>query len=188
LQPDQINYDAVLSRTGNTLETAEFPDPTFSPAYISSDRRSIAFAVCLNPTGISAGKYVGSITVSGPEGLGSASIGLTVNAKDAQLFTLSGAAALIAAFLLLVLKDGAAVKPVEGGKWWDPFKVPLKNPFWWAATVITLGTAFGALETIYSNDPAWGASGFASLASLVGTATAAVGGHTILTTLGTKRT
>ena len=84
LLPDQINYDAVLSRTGSTLETAEFPEPTFSPAYISHDRRSISFAVCLNPVGIAAGKYVGSITVSGPEGLGSTAVNLTVNAKKKQ--------------------------------------------------------------------------------------------------------
>jgi hypothetical protein len=185
LASDQINFEGVLNRTGNTLETAEFPDPTFSPAYISVNRRSISFAVCLNPAGIAAGKYVGSITVSGPEGLGSATIGLTVNAKDKQLFTVGGLIAILAAFALLVLKDAAPVKNSDN-YWQDAFLVPLTNPLWWAATVVALGSAFTALETIYSNDPAWGASGFASLASLVGTATAAVGGHTILTALGTK--
>ena len=183
---DQINYDAVLSRTGSTLESAEFPDPTFSPAYISQDRRSISFAVCLNPDAIAAGKYVGSITVSGPPGLGSASIGLTVNAKDTRLFWLSLGAALLSAFVLLVLKDAAAAK-TDANSWRQAFITPLSNPLWCAATIITLATAWAALETIYSNDPAWGASGFASFASLVGTATAAVGGHTILTSLGTKR-
>jgi hypothetical protein len=123
--------------------------------------------------------------VSGPEGLGGATIGLTVNAKDKQLFTVGGLIALLAAFALLVLKDAAPAKNSDN-YWQDAFLVPLTNPLWWAATVVALGSAFTALETIYSNDPAWGASGFASLASLVGTATAAVGGHTILTALGTK--
>jgi hypothetical protein len=185
LEPAQLNFDAVLSRTGNTLESAEFRDPTFSHAYISEDRRSISFAACLNPAGISPGKYVGFITVSGPEGLGSASIGLTANAKDGLLFYVSSVAAIVAAFALLVLKDAAPAKDANN-KWKEAFGQPLTNPLWWAATVIALFSTFGSVYTIYANDPAWGASGFASLVSLVGAATAAVGGHTILTTLGSR--
>lgn len=184
LLPDQINYDAVLSRTGSTLETAEFPEPTFSPAYISHDRRSISFAVCLNPVGIAAGKYVGSITVSGPEGLGSTAVNVTVNAKKKQ--TLAWLIALIAAGWLLLMKDTAAAKNVNAKLTWRrAFQVPLSSPLWWTATVITLGAAFAALVNIYSSDPAWGASGFASLVSSVGAATAAIGGHAILT-MGSK--
>jgi hypothetical protein len=184
LESGQLNFDAVLSRTGNTLESAEFPDPTFSHAYIAQDRRSISFAVCLNPAGISAGKYVGFVTVSGPEGLGSASIGLTTNAKDGVLFYVSAFAAVVAAFILLVLKDAAAIK--QDLTWKQTFGLPLHEPLWWAATVIAVFSTFGSVYTIYTNDPAWGATGFASLVALVGAATAAVGGHTILTTLGSR--
>jgi hypothetical protein len=186
LKPEQINYEAVLSRTGNTLETAEFPEPTFGGAYISHDRRSISFSACLNPAGISPGKYVGFITVSGPEGLGSASINLTVNAKDGTLFIVSGIVALLGAFVLLVLKDAATAK-TESSQWSAAFLVPISSPMWWGATVLTLAAAFGTLYNIYANDPAWGASGFAGLISLVGAATAAVGGHAIIMTLGSKK-
>jgi hypothetical protein len=184
LLPEQINYEATtLPRTGNTLETAEFPEPTFSTPYISHDRRSISFAICLDPTGISAGKYLGTVTVDGPEGLGSASITLTVNAKDPQLFTLSWIVALLGALALLVIKDAANAKK-SNNDWCAAFCTPLTNPLWYAATIFTLITTFAALYSIYTNDPAWGSSGFTSLISLVGTATVAVGGHTILTTLG----
>jgi hypothetical protein len=184
LESGQLNFDAVLSRTGNTLESAEFPNPTFSNPYISEDRRSISFAVCLDPAGISAGKYVGFVTVSGPEGLGSTSISLTANAKDGGLFYLTAVVAIVAAFALLVLKDGAAEK--KDKNWKQTFGLPLKDPLWWAATVIALFSTFGSVYTIYTNDPAWGASGFANVVALVGAATAAVGGHTILTTLGSR--
>jgi hypothetical protein len=186
VESDQIGFEATLSRTGNTLETDEFPDPTFSPAYISDDRRSISFAMCLNPAGVSAGQYVGSITVSGPEGMGSASIGLTVNAKDGGLFWVSGFVALAATLALLVLKDMAAAK-TNSNKWGDTLNAAFGNPLWYGATAITLVAAFGTLYNVYANDPSWGASGFSGLESLVGTATAAVGGHTILTALGSRK-
>jgi hypothetical protein len=107
--PAQISYDVVLSRTGDTLETEDFRDPTFSDPTIAPDRRSITFSVCLNPSGVAAGKYVGAITVSGPPGLGTASLNLTLNAKS-QDFLLKAGVALLAAFLLLLVKDAATVK------------------------------------------------------------------------------
>jgi hypothetical protein len=182
----QINYDAVLSRTGDTLQTAEFPEPTFSPAYISHDRRSISFAMCLNPKDIEPGKYVGSIGVGGPEGLGGAAITLTANAKDGELFTIAWIVALFAAFGLLVLKDTVAAKTGDSVTWGSAFVKGVWNPFWVVATIIALFVTFGALYKVYSDDPSWGATGFAGLIALVGTATAAVGGHAIVTTLGSK--
>jgi hypothetical protein len=183
--PEQISFEANLSRTGNTLETAEFPDPTFSLPTISADRQSISFSICLNPSGISAGKYVGLATVSGPVGLGAASINLTVNAKDAQLFTFGWIAALFGAFCLLLIKDAAAAK-TNNNNWGAALVIPLTNLAWWGATVVALATAFGVLYTTYSSDPAWGATGFAGVIALVGAAFGAIGGHAILTAFGTK--
>ena len=124
--PEQISFEANLSRTGNTLETAEFPDPTFSLPTISADRQSISFSICLNADGIAAGKYVGLVTVSGPVGLGAASINLTVNAKDAQLFTIGWIVALLGAFSLLLIKDAAAAK-TKDNDWGKALLVPLAN-------------------------------------------------------------
>jgi hypothetical protein len=187
LSPEAINFDAVLSRTGGTLETNEFPDLTFSRPYISNDGRTIAFAACLNPAGVSAGKYVGFITVGGPEGLSNASISLTVNTKNGTLFWIGVICALGVTVLLLFLKEAAANKQSGGAAVeWSNIGKPLKSPLWVGATVITLGGTFGALFAIYTNDPAWGASGFASVVSLVGTSAAAVGAHTIVTSLSAK--
>ena len=185
--PAQINFDASLSRTGNTLETAEFPDPTFSTPHISNDRRSISFAICLNPTGVGAGKYVGTVTVSGPEGLGNAVISLTVNAKKFQL--VYWLLALLVAFLLILIKDGSRIKKEydEKGtamKWWkNVWKPILWDPIWLATTVVSLGAVIASLWKIYSADPAWGADGLGSLVTLVGAAAAAVGGHAVISSL-----
>ncbi len=183
----QLNFDAALSRTGNTLETAEFPEPTFSRAHISNDRRSISFAICLNPAGVSAGKYVGSVTVSGPEGLGNAVISLTVNAKSLQLA--DWLIAFFAALFLIVIKDGARIKKEYDDKHtafkWrhDVWRPIFHDPIWGATTAVSLALVGAAMLKIYTADPAWGADGLASLVTLVGAAAAAVGGHAVISSL-----
>jgi len=185
LTPEQVSFEANLSRAGDTLETDEFPEPTFTLPVIAEDRQSISFSVCLNAAGVSAGKYVGLITISGPPGLGAASVNLTVNAKDAQLFTFAWVLTVIGAFCLLLVKDAAAAK-TAANNWGKALLVPLTNLAWWAATAVALITAFVALQAAYSADPAWGATGFTGVASLVGTALGAIGGHAVLTAFGNK--
>lgn len=186
LTSDQINYDAVLSRSGDTLESTDFSDPTFTDPKISPDRRTITFSICLNPKGISAGKYVGAIGVSGPAGLGATSINLTVSAKDGHLFRIGLCGALAVAFALLLLKDAAIAFPNKNNNWGQALLVPLRDLRWWAATAIALGSAFGILYAAYANDPAWGATGLAAAASLVGSAFAAIGGQSILTSFSSR--
>jgi hypothetical protein len=194
LTAQQLNFDAVISRAGATLESTDFPAPTFSTPTISPDRQSITFEICLNPgSELAPGKYVGAVTLSGPAGLSAVSVSLTVNAKVAWLFYAWSAAALGAAFLLLVLKDAAAyrakgvtVKTETTEKslsWGESFLHPLSDPLWWATTVVALGTAFGALYATYAGNPAWGAGGFSDYATLIGAAFAAIGGHTIISAL-----
>lgn len=180
LTKDQINYDAVLSRSGDTLESTDFPDPTFTDPTISPDRRTLAFSACLSPKGIPAGKYVGAISVGGPAGLGAASINLTVNAKDGTLFLIGLIVALVLAFVLLLLKDASAAFPASGSKWKPALLVPLGDLRWWAATIVALGSAFGILYAAYANDPAWGSTGLGAVASLVASGLAAIGGQSIL--------
>jgi hypothetical protein len=185
LNPQQLNFDALISRAGDTLESTDFPDPTFSEPRISQDRQSITFDICLSPGSIPPGKYVGSVTLSGPPGLGAASVSLTVNAKVDRLFYLGSALSLIAAFLLLVLKDAAAYrdKQAEPPNWGSSFLHPLADPVWWTITIGALGAAFGTLYAVYAGNPAWGSAGFSDIAALIGAAFAAVGGQTIISTL-----
>jgi len=186
LNPQELNLDALISRAGDTLESTDFPDPTFSQPRISEDRQSITFAVCLSPGSIPPGKYVGGVTLSGPPGLGASSVSLTINAKVATLFYGGALAALLGALALLVLKDAAAFKNKEANKnthWPEAFKHPLKDPLWWATTLVALITAFGTLYAVYAANPAWGAGGFSDTAALIGAAFAAIGGHTIISTL-----
>jgi hypothetical protein len=181
----QLNFDALVSRAGETLESTDFPDPTFSEPRISPDRQAITFDACLDPGSIPAGKYVGSITLSGPPGVSAASVALTVNAKTATWFYAGAGLALVAAFILLVVKDAAAYrsKTTPVPSWGHSFAHPLGDPIWWVTTVFALGAAFGTLWAVYANNPAWGSGEFSDVSALIGAAFAAVGGHTIISTL-----
>jgi hypothetical protein len=184
LTPQQLNFDALVSRAGDTLESTDFPDPTFSEPRISQDRQSVRFAVCLSPGSIPPGKYVGSVTLSGPPGLSAASVSLTVNAKTDTLFYAGSALSLILAFLLLVLKDAAAYKKTNTAtSWGASFLHPVSDPVWWATTLVALGAAFGTLYAVYAGNPAWGSGGFSDIAAMIGAGFAAVGGHSIITAL-----
>jgi hypothetical protein len=186
LNPQQLNFDALISQAGDTLESTDFPDPTFSEPRISQDRQSITFDICMNPGSIPPGKYVGTVTLSGPPGLGAASVSLTVNAKVDTPFYVGIALSLFAAFLLLVVKDAAAFKgrkQENPEKWGKSFLHPLTDPVWWTITIGALGAAFGTLYAAYANNPAWGSGGFSDIAALIGTAFAAVGGQTIISSL-----
>jgi hypothetical protein len=60
---------------------------------------------------------------------------------------------------------------------------PLGDLLWWATTAVALAAAFGTLYAVYKGNPAWGAEGFTDFAAMVGATFAAVGGHTIISTL-----
>lgn len=186
LNSQQLNFDALVSRAGDTLESTDFPDPTFSEPRISQDRQTITFDICLKPGSIPPGKYVGAVTLSGPPGLGAASVSLTVNAKVDTPFYVGSAVALFAAFLLLVLKDAAAFRkkhPDTPPGWGSSFLHPLADPLWWTTTAVALGAAFGTLYAVYAGNPAWGSGGFSDIAALIGASFAAIGGQTIISTL-----
>jgi hypothetical protein len=179
LNASQINFDAVLNRTGDTLESKEFPDPTYTNPTFSPDRKSISFTACLDPDDIAAGKYVGSVTVSGPAGLGAATVNLTVNAKNGTFFKIGWGIGLAVAFVLLLVKDAARLK--EGKPKFTDLWRPFVSPIWWVTTLGALAVAFGAVLTIYSNDPAWGAGGWVATANLIGAVLSAIGAQSILT-------
>jgi hypothetical protein len=176
LKEDELSFEALLSLEGATLESSQFPDPTFTEPRISPDRTTISFSICLHPHGIRPGKYVGAVTVGGPAGLGNASTTLTINAKEGTLFWLGGFFTLLAAFLLLLIKDA---KPETF--WSTAWLKPLGEPAWWARTLFALGPAAGAMYGIYANDPSWGATELAAVATLIGAGLAAIGGHALIT-------
>lgn len=180
LQPDQINFDAAISRTGDTLESEDFPTPTFGTPKFSEDRKSITFVACFDPDHVDAGKYVGSMTISGPGGVGAASVNLTINAKSS--FWPGMLIAIVAAFGLLLVKDAARVK-TDTVRWRDALGAPLQNPIWWVATVGAIAGAVIAMRTLYDTDPAWGAGGWSALASLIGAGLSAIGAQSIITGL-----
>jgi hypothetical protein len=184
LAADELDFDTVISRAGDTLESIDFPDPTFTQPRISADRQTITFNACLSPGSIPPGKYVGSITLSGPPGIGAASVALTVNAKVSTLFWLGSILSLAAAFLLMILKDAADQRKATANLGWlAAFGKPLLDPIWWAITLVALATAFGTLYAVYASNPAWGSGGFSDIAALIGAGFAAVGGKTLLSAL-----
>lgn len=178
--PNQLNFEALISRTGDNLESIDFPDPSFTQPRISEDRKTITFTICLGAHSVDAGKYVGAITVSGPSGLGPTAVNLTITAKNGGLFWLGGIAALIFCLVLLLLKDAVAHFKGPGDNWLKALKQPVIDMRWWPATLIALGGAFGTLYAGYANDPSWGANGFAAVIILIGTAIAAIGGKSVL--------
>jgi hypothetical protein len=183
LTPAQFNFDSVLSRSGDTLESTDFPNPTFSNPRISPDRKTVFFSACLDPKGISAGKYVGTITVSGPAGLGAASVNLTINAKKGTFFWVWMIATLSVAFALLLIKDAATAYPNVSSNWGKAVLVPISDPRWWAATLVALGGALGIMYGVYANDPSWGASELTAAFALVGSGLGAIGAQSIVTAL-----
>jgi hypothetical protein len=185
LDPQQLNFDALVSRAGDTLESTDFPAPTFSEPRISQDRQSITFDICLNPGSIPPGKYVGAVTLSGPPGLGAASVSLTVNAKVDTPFYIGSGIALLVALWLLGLKDAAtrrkdAKTPLS---WRSSLWHLIKDPVWWTTTGVALLAAFGTLYAVYAGNPAWGSGGFSDIAALIGASFAAIGAQTIISTL-----
>jgi hypothetical protein len=189
LKPNQIEIfaDPLLRSSGDALETVSFPEPTFSEPTLVSGRRRMVFVVCLAPSGVPAGRYTGAIQIGGPEGLTGTTVPVTVNAKNLSLFLGGGLAALVLALLLLAArgifeKRAEQKDPAEAAwpAWRTAAKDAATDPQMYVTGVIALGGAFGALTTTYVNDPAWGASAFASVFALLATALAAVGGQSLL--------
>jgi hypothetical protein len=164
----RIGFDALIERGGDKLESVDFPDPTFTDPRITSDRRHIVFTVCLNAAGVSPGKYVGNVSVAGPDGLGEARVGITANLKARFLIWLGLAlAGMILSGAALFFKD------------WTKDQSSI-TPGWWYKTVGTLVVTFGVLAGVYINDPTWGASVFGAGIALFGTALASVGGRKLI--------
>ena len=194
VKPEQLEiYANPLIRTGDeALETITFPEPRFIRARFIGGRQRIQFGVCLDPSGLPAGRYTGLVNISGPPGITGTTVAITANTKDAKWFRRGAIVALLAALVTLLFR-GAAEKRLElrdaptevrpnppWPKWRNGLGAAIVDGQFVFTSIIALATAFGALYGTYSNDPAWGASGLTGTFSLVVTAFAAVGGQSLL--------
>lgn len=197
LKPKHLEiYADPLIRTGDeALETITFPEPRFIGARFVGGRQRIQFGVCLDPSGLPAGRYTGLVNISGPPGITGTTVAITAHAKDANAFRWGASIALLAALVTLLFR-GAAEKRLElrpapteaqPNPQWPTWKRGLREALgdgqFMFTSIIALATAFGALYAAYSNDPAWGASGLTGTFSLIVTAFAAVGGQSMLAAL-----
>jgi len=193
-----------IVRTGEKTDSVSFPDPKFSVLRPSGNRKRISFRVCLaQPPDLPAGKYVGVISLDGPQGVDSAAVTVTGNAKDGTGFYLAAGLTGLFAFLVLAYKGTsderatrmAAVAQLpdknpdgtpnadkrNAARWWLAASA-LKSPGWWAPTLVAIAAAVGVLVAAYTDNPAWGENGKVSSAiALIGTGLAAVGAKAIFT-------
>jgi hypothetical protein len=144
----------------------------------------VAFTLCENASHISAGSYVGQVLVEGPDGVQSATVAITLNAKNSVWFNRALGAALLLAFLILSLRGAQALyKPKKVGffralwrTWKDPFG-------FWIPTIVALGAAGVAAYQVYDGNPSWGADTGASVIALISTSFAAAGVGTFLSSI-----
>jgi len=166
LSPDQLTLDAPrpFERVGDKLESTVFPLPLFTEPQISGDE--ISFIACLDGKGVEAGSYTGQIRLSGPPGLGRATVSVTVNAKSGFWFALGLTIALLAAAALLVFRTKRAGGAFDGDFYGEG-----------AVSLIAAGLA---MYGVYRQDPAWGADGFGSVLALAGAGLSAAGLKTFI--------
>jgi hypothetical protein len=188
--PGQITLDVPkrFTRNGANLNTAYLPSPTFSTPRILEHGKLIAFSLCLNADNIDPGSYIGQVIVGGPEGVQPATVTITLNAKDQELFRVGIGLAILLAFVLLLMRGIKVNYDKTTGDTASNFinslKATLKDVIgFWLPTVVAIGAAVVAMLTVYDGAPSWGADQTASLIALGGTAITAAGAGTFLSSL-----
>ncbi len=185
LEPDVVQRLSLTPetfiRTGNeAAESVTFPEPEVSELDRKQNRRGIRFTVCLNPAAdLPAGQYAGSVLVEGPPGVEGTVVTIAANAKDRDLFVGGLIITLILALLVLLYQGAAGRRRTSTEPWGPAFRATGKDLGWFAPTLFALGAAGGTLFGLYTDDPAWGADGLSSVASLIGAGLAAVGAKAI---------
>ena len=161
-----------MLRSSDTLETADFPRPSFSEPRIQANRSRIEIDACLNPAGVDAGKYTTTITLGGPVGINSATVGLTANLKSGS-FWIMLLVTLVIALGLLIVQQLLGHSPRRN----------LKDARFWVATTISLAGATIIMWKIWDADPTWGANSIGAFVALSGAAFAAIGAQSITKSL-----
>lgn len=182
-----------FERSGTGLSTAYLAEPTFSRPRILAQGKLIAFTLCEDASDINAGSYVGQVIVGGPPGVQSATVAITLNAKNESFFRWGIGLAALLAFGLLFLR-GFKVN-FDTRKSDDTLQAAEKTPTkaaavtvkdylgFWAPTLIGVGGAIAAMLSVYDADVSWGADTVSSGLALGGTAISAAGLGTFLSSL-----
>lgn len=188
----EIYADPLVRTSGEALETVSFPEPSFTRPQLVNGRSRVRFTLCLDPRDLPAGKYTGLVNIQGPRNITATTMAVTANVKDATLFWVGTAAALVVALLTLLFKGAADQRallrdaPTEAEpnppwpSWSRGLRGALGDPQFMFTSLVAIAAAFGALYTLYANDASWGASGLSSVFALLVAAFAAVGGQTLL--------
>jgi hypothetical protein len=94
-----------LHRIGDNLISVGRVVPLTSRLRITHARDRVYFSVCVDGTGLQAGSYSGSITVSGPTRLARVDVPVMVTVKDADFFWQGVVIALLIAGVFLLYKE-----------------------------------------------------------------------------------
>jgi len=178
-----------LLRTDNHQR---FPnDLTHTAPTISRNGEQISFEICLDPNGITAGRYAGSLFVSaGPPNAIGTTVHLVVTARSPGWFGLGLLAMLAAIAVALTLKGVSDyTRSIEGTKknGADTPFVPLEalTYIWRWGELRLISSAAGVLTAlfvgfrVYNADRIWGDDAYQDSVALVAAAIAAVGAQGI---------
>jgi hypothetical protein len=173
--PDQISLNSPTRprRTNDNLATVYLDRPTFTEPQISNHGGAITFTACIADTSVDAGTYTGQVIVGGPEGVQASGVTITVNDKNATMFWVGFALALLIGALLSCLRAAKAEKDKQRGEvrgpWKAAFKAALRDRWLIVSTVFALAAAAAGMLKIYLDDPAWGADWIGGVIALFGT-------------------
>lgn len=186
--PTQLAFDIPRRwrRTDSTLETVLFPKARYTEPVIKQNRHLITFTACIDSADLPAGSFIGTMTLSGPNGLEPATVNVAVNMRDGGRFRLGLTVALLAALGLMVFQRARELK--EEAKQantelrWVPALGRTFNFGFVVESLIGLTTGALAAGGVYAQDVAWGDDTFPSLVSLAGTTLAAAGVQSFIAT------
>jgi len=107
IKASELRLEALrdLHRIGDNLISVGRVVPLTSRLRITHARDRVYFSVCVDGTGLQAGSYSGSITVSGPTRLARVDVPVTVTVKDADFFWQGVVIALLIAGVFLLYKE-----------------------------------------------------------------------------------
>jgi hypothetical protein len=187
--PQDITLDVPkrFVRNSTGAGTSYLPAPTFSTPRILEHGALIAFTLCVDASHIAAGSYVGQVIVGGPPGVQSATVAVSLNAKNATLFIVGlilASLISLAALVYAAVKAAYGAQPDDQRSWTQAWRSTVKNGFgFWIPTVVAIGAAIGAMLQIYDGNVAWGADEISSVVGLLGSAIAATGVGVFLSSL-----
>jgi len=203
IRPADIRLEAPgdMHRLDDNIVSVQRIVPVTSRPRITHTREKIYFSVCVDGHDVNAGSYLGSISVSGPTPSAHVDVPLTVTVKDAGMFLVGVALAVLVAALFLVYKELRNDDKVRFAAWRADQGSDLRDePTWrerrqffvskqsqfgldWVMLelLVPLGAAFAAMYAIYGSNLTWGSDLPGQVLTLVTTAFTAAGVRSLIT-------